>query len=133
MPYPFNKSSVFDYLKEKHGDHASTTPISRVVVHVDAGGMGWEMVVAYTSIPLCVIIMVLVLLWVNRGRLDLVWPWCQTMMDRVRGFFNRHRARDDTGYEMADAPPLPAPRLGHQNRTDSERLRVYARSHETCV
>ena len=132
MPFPFTRST-FDHWKEKYDVHPTNATLDLAEVGDGGNGVVWEKVVAYISIPLFAVISILVLVKQNLDRLNQFGYWCSQMFDRVRDCIDRYRARNDTTYEMADAPPLPAPRLSRQNRTDSERVRTCARARETCV
>ena len=135
MPFPFTRST-FDHWEEKYRVHPTNASYDQV--EVDGGGelVVWEKVVAYITIPLLSIITVLVLVRQNLDRLNQFCHWAGAfaleLFDRVRACIGRHRARGDSTYEMAEAPPLPSPRPTRQNRTDSERVREL-RGLETCV
>ena len=134
MPFPFNQST-FDHWVEKYGTQSSTTTTSHGLVVEDGGNkpVGWERVVVYVTVLLLAVISVLVLVRQNLDRINQFGAWFLGLIDRIGGLIDRFRARDDSGYETARAPPVPAPRLVGQNRTDSERARAVARARETCV
>ena len=136
MPFPYTRST-FDHFEEKYGAHPTNATYD--LAEVDGGGESivWEKYVAYVTIPLLSIITVLVLIRQNLDRLNQFGHWAGAfaleLFDRVRDCIDRHRARGDSTYEMAEAPSLPSPRLTRQNRTDSDRVRDCARAHETSV
>lgn len=132
MPFPYTRST-FDHWEEKYNVHPTNATYD--LAEVDDGGnpVVWEKIAAYVTIPMLAIATVLVLIKQNLDRINQFGFWARELFDRLRDCIDRYRARDDTAYEMADAPPLPSPRIARQNRTDSDRVRACQRARETCV